>query len=127
MRDSVTQILPASGKADLVITKAMENVQGVAQSNRSGDYQGAWDTWEKISPKAHKNRIILIQGYMADFHIYGSSLEDTTEVTGQLLKIVSIMEEQFPGDAGLAIMQFRIHEINKDSKKYREAVKKIRN
>lgn len=126
MRDGMAQMLPNSGKFNQVMLDAMEKIQDVANLNHSGNYQKAWDTWETINPKAHTNRIVLMQGYMAAFQLYNVSIETTAEITEPLLKVVSIMEKQFPGDAGLAIMQLGVHEINKDAKKYRETVQKIR-
>jgi len=101
---------------------AIQKASKLGEKSRAGDFKTAWEGWKKIDPLAHKNRSVVMAGYVAAFGLYMND----TENDEPLKEIVSLMVKHFSDDAGFSILELGIHEINKDYKKYREAIGRIR-
>jgi len=122
IRQNWAQMMPRHGGLDKAMSATMGKVRQIQVDTQNGDYDKAWRDWKTIDSKFYNNRSVLMTGYVAAFQSFMSDFSKTD----RLEEVVGVMQKNFPGDGGFAIMELAIHEINKDYDKYRDSISKLR-
>jgi len=109
--------------------EALQKVQKAQKAFHAAKYDEAWKAWANINPKAHTDRVITILGYSIALQQYMNAPLDSeaeSNASKNILQIYETIKQNFPNDPGFAILELAIHEINKDSTQYLEAIDTIR-